>query len=71
MFLVAALACSSHDTYAMVLDCVLADIKKDINGKPITDSNGDYKLENYIFKFKNSYKNNKAVEIGAGSFFYF
>ena len=52
----------------MVLDCVLADIKKDVNGKPMTDSSGDYKLENHIFKFKNSYKNNKAVEIRAGSF---
>ena len=61
-----ALAGSSHDTHAMVLDCILADIKKDSNGKAMTDQNGDYLLENHIFKFKNTYRNYKAVEIRAG-----
>ena len=54
----------------MVLDCVLADINKDTNGQPMTDSNGDYLLENHIFKFKNTYKNNKSIEIRAGCIFY-
>ena len=43
---------SSHCAHAMVLDCVLADIKKDINGQPMTDSNGNTILENHVFKFK-------------------
>ena len=65
-----ALVGSAHDAHAMVLDCVLADIKKDISGQPMTDSNGNYLLENYVFKFKNTYKNNKAIEIRAGFFLY-
>lgn len=66
----AALVGSSHSAHAMVLDCILADIKKDSNGRPMTGSNGDYELENYIFTFKNTYRENKAVKIRAGCFFY-
>ena len=50
----------------MVLDCVLADIVKDGNGKPILNSNGDPYMENYQFKFKNTYRNDKEVIIDAG-----
>ena len=50
----------------MVLECVLVDIVKDANGNPILDANGDLELENYQFKFKNTYKNNKEIIINAG-----
>ena len=53
----------------MELDCIVADIKKDTNGQPMTNSNGDYILENHIFKFKNTYSNNKAVKSRAGWFY--
>ena len=42
----------------MVLECVLADIKRDSNGIP--------EMENFSFKFKNTYKNNKIIIIDAG-----
>ena len=57
---------SSHSAHAMVLECVLADIKKDTNGQPMTDTHGHYLLENHVFKFKNTYRNNKSIKIRAG-----
>ena len=65
-----ALAGSSHSAHAMVLDCVLADIKKDTNGQLMMDQNGDYLLENHIFKFKNTYRNEKEIEIRAGKYYF-
>ena len=50
----------------MVLECVLADIKRFPNGQPILNSNGIPEIENFSFKFKNTYKNNKQVIIDAG-----
>ena len=50
----------------MVLECVLADIKRDPNGQPILNSNGIPEMENFSFKFKNTDRNNKEVIIDAG-----
>ena len=57
---------NGHAYHAMVLDCVLADMVTDYQGNPVLDSNGDPELENYSFKFKNTYRNNKEIEMKAG-----
>ena len=57
---------NGHACHAMVLDCVLADIQKDHQGNTVFDSNGDPELENFSFKFKNTYKNNKEIVMEAG-----
>ena len=57
---------NGHACHAMVLDCILADIEKDDQGNTVFDSNGDKKLKNYSFKFKNTYRNEKEIEIKAG-----
>ena len=54
---------SDYSDKAMALECIYADIKKDNNGQSILDSNGDYILENYMFKFKNTFKDNKEIQI--------
>ena len=51
----------------MALECVFADVKVDVSGNPILDLNGEKQFENYIFKFKNTYKNNKQIELRAGT----
>ena len=53
----------------MVLDCVLADIETDYQGNPVLDSNGDPELENYSFKFKNTYRNEKEIDLEAGKLY--
>ena len=50
----------------MVLECVLADTIKDGTGNPILSPNGIPQMENYQFKFKNTYRNDKEVIIDAG-----
>ena len=57
---------NSHACHAMVLDCVLADMVTDYQGNPVLDSNGDQELDNYSFKFKNTYRNNKEIVMKAG-----
>ena len=57
---------NSHAVHAMVLEFVLADIKRDLNGQPILNSGGNPELENYSFKFKNTDRNDKNVIIDAG-----
>ena len=57
---------NGHACHAMVLDCILADIKKDDQGNPVLDLNGDPELENYSFKFKNTYRNEKEIVMEAG-----
>ena len=54
----------SDDTinHAVVLDCILADIQKDDLGNQVLNSNGDPEMENFSFKFKNTYRNNKEIE---------
>lgn len=61
-----ALVGNGHACHAMVLDCVLADIQTDNQGFPVLDSNGDPEMENYSFKFKNTYRNEKEIELEAG-----
>merc|ERR1712130_955234 len=56
---------NGHACHAMVLDCVLADLQSDNQGKPVLDSNGDPELKNYSFKFKNTYRNGKEIELKA------
>ena len=58
---------SSHSDHAMVLECIYADVVLDASGSPILDSNGERQFQNYSFKFKNTDKNNKEVEIRAGT----
>ena len=50
----------------MVLDCVFVDIETDDQGNPVLDSNGDPEMENYSFKFKNTDRNEKEIELEAG-----
>ena len=50
----------------MVLDCVLVDIEEDYEGNPVLDSNGDPEMENYSFKFKNTDRNEKEIDLEAG-----
>ena len=57
---------NGHAVHAMVLDCILADIKRDPNGQPILNSNGRPEMENFSFKFKNTDRNDKQVIIDAG-----
>ena len=61
---------NGHASHAMVLDCILADIEKDDQGNTVFDSNGDAKLKNYSFKFKNTYRNNKEIILEAGKIEY-
>ena len=60
---------NDHACHAMVLDCVLADMETDYQGNPVLDSNGDPKLENYLFKFKNTYRNEKEIDLEAGKLY--
>ena len=53
----------------MVLECVLADIKKNQNGQLILNSNGNPEMENYQFKFKNTDRQNKQIIIDAGKIY--
>ena len=53
----------------MVLDCVLADMVTDYQGNPVLDSNGDPELDNYSFKFKNTDKNKKEIDLEAGKLY--
>ena len=57
---------NGHACHAMVLDCILVDIQKDNQGNILLDSNRDPKFENESFKFKNTYKNNKVIDLKAG-----
>ena len=53
-----------HTVHAMVLDYILADIKKGRNRQAILNSKGDGETENFKFKFKNTdrqKKNNTAI----------
>ena len=54
---------NGHTVHAMVLDCILADIKKGRSGQEILNSKGDRETENFKFKFKNPdrQKNNTAI----------
>ena len=47
----------------MILDCVLVDVQK--------DDDDDEFFTNITFKFKNTYSNNKQVEIDATCKFFF
>ena len=44
-----------HPTHSMVLDCILVDV--------MTDSSGQQVWSNHTFKFKNTYKTSKQIEI--------
>ena len=67
---------NGHPCHVMVLDCILADIKKDDQGNPVL-TNGKRKLrsnnylsENYSFKFKNTYRDEKEIILKAGKIIY-
>ena len=60
---------NGHASHAMVLDCVLVDIETDYKGNPVFDSNGDPELENYSFKFKNTDRNEKEIDMEAGKLY--
>ena len=60
---------NGHATHAMVLDCILADIETDYQGNPVLDSNGHPELENYSFKFKNTDRNEKEIDLEAGKLY--
>ena len=53
---------SGHSSHAMILDCVIVDVQKDQDGDDFS---------NIAFKFKNTYSNDKQVEIDATSKFVF
>ena len=61
---------NGHPCHIMVLDCILADIQKDDQGNTVFDSNGDPILKNYSFKFKNTYRDDKEIELKAGKIEY-
>ena len=56
---------NSHCAHAMVLECIYEELMLDWYGNPMIDSFGHAQ---YIrsFKFKNTDKNNKEIEIRAG-----
>ena len=49
---------NGYGEHAMVLDCILVDIT--------TNSQGEQILSNHAFKFKNTKRNHKDIEIGLG-----
>ena len=57
---------NSHCVHAMALECIYKEVSVDANGMPIFDYNGQFQYD-YSFKFKNTDKNNKEIEIRAGS----
>ena len=44
-----------HPTHSMVLDCILVDVSTNSRGQPV--------LSNHAFRFKNTDRNQKQIEI--------
>ena len=59
---------NSHCAHAMALECIYKELIVNANGRPILNWNGRAQYD-YSFKFKNTDKNNKEIEIRAGTRF--